>query len=199
MTIVLASNNAGKIAELKSLIPQGIEVVTMAEAGFVKSIEEPFNTFRENAYTKAMTVFEFTGLPTLSDDSGICVDALDGRPGVHSARYAGAHASDDENNQKLLRALGNLELRSAHYFASLCFIRPGGLHYFEGRCDGRIGQTPKGKLGFGYDPLFLPDGYDQSFAELSPEIKNRIGHRGKALQQFISFLHRHPEAFNSAR
>ncbi|MBS1629454.1 MAG: RdgB/HAM1 family non-canonical purine NTP pyrophosphatase [Bacteroidetes bacterium] len=198
MTIVLASNNAGKIAELKSLLPAGIKLITMTEAGYLKRIEEPFNSFRENAYAKAKALFEFTGLPTLSDDSGICVEALDGKPGVHSARYAGPEASDDANNQKLLRALGNYENRAAYYFAALCFIRPGGLHYFEGRCDGHIGRRPKGNRGFGYDPIFLPEGYEQSFAELSPEIKSRISHRAKALQQFISFLNRLPDSANSS-
>lgn len=194
MKLVLASNNKGKLAELQRWLPAGIELLTMADAAFAEKIEEPFDSFRENAFIKAKTVFDFCGLPTLSDDSGICADALGGQPGVHSARYAGEGASDGQNNRKLLDALAGSQDRGAHYVAVLCFINHEGVHYFEGRCEGRIRHTPAGEHGFGYDPLFVPEGYRETFAQLAPEVKGRISHRARALQQFLSFLKENPGA-----
>lgn len=194
MKLVLASNNKGKLAELQRWLPAGISALRLADIGFSQSIAEPFDTFRENAFIKAKTVFDFCGLPTLSDDSGICVDALGGAPGVQSALFAGEGASDEANNQKLLQSLGENPLRDAHYTAVLCFINDLGTRYFEGRCDGRIGQAPAGGLGFGYDPLFIPEGYSETFAQLAPEVKGSISHRARALQQFIAFLKEHSGA-----
>jgi len=183
MKLILASNNQGKIAEIKSLLP-GIAIFTMRDIGFEDAIEEPYDSFRENARIKAKTIHDFCGLPVLADDSGLCVDALDGRPGVFSARFAGPDATDAENNEKLLGALEGAESRKGHYVAMLCLIIRGEAHFFEGRCDGSIAAAPKGSLGFGYDPLFIPDGYDRTFGEIDPGIKSRISHRAKALEAF---------------
>ncbi len=188
MNLIIASNNKGKLAQLKAWLPYGIAAKSMAEAGFTEIIPEPFDTFHQNARIKAQSVFDFCRQPVLSDDSGICVNALDGAPGVYSALYAGEGASDAENNAKLLAALKGMESRKAHYLAVLCLITHEGTHYFEGRCDGTIAESPKGDGGFGYDPLFIPDGYDQSFAELPSEIKSRISHRAKALDALAAFL-----------
>jgi len=173
MELILASNNKGKIAEISALLP-GLGLRSMREAGYTKPIEEPFHTFRENALIKARTVYDFCSIPVLADDSGICVDALGGSPGVFSARYAGPDATDMANNDKLLQELQHVADRNAYYIAVLCLIVNGKAHYFEGRCDGRIAYEPKGSGGFGYDPLFIPDGYDRTFGEIDPDIKSRI-------------------------
>ena len=180
MELILASNNRGKIAEIGALLP-GLDLRTMQEIGYSAPIEEPYQTFRENAFTKADTIHRFCGAAVLSDDSGLCVDALGGAPGVLSARYAGADATDGGNNQKLLEALEGVSDRKAHYIAVLCLIIDGQAYYFEGRCDGTIAHAPKGTEGFGYDPLFIPDGYDRTFGEIDASVKSRISHRAKAL------------------
>ncbi len=158
----------------------------MREAGYTGIIEEPFDTFRENAFQKAKTLWDWGGMPVLADDSGICVDTLDGAPGVYSARYAGEGATDEANNEQLLRALAGSTDRAAHYYAVLCLILDGQPHYFEGRCDGRIAMAPSGGGGFGYDPLFIPDGYSLTFGALDAATKGRISHRAKALQALLA-------------
>jgi XTP/dITP diphosphohydrolase len=181
MQLILASNNPGKISEITALLP-GISLGTMREAGYTLPIVEPFDTFHRNALIKAQTVFDFCGLPVLADDSGLCTAALRGAPGVFSARYAGDGASDGDNNEKLLQELEAATDRRAWYIAVLCLITADGQHhYFEGRCDGRIADGPRGGGGFGYDPVFIPDGFDLTFGELPAEVKKRISHRAKAL------------------
>jgi XTP/dITP diphosphohydrolase len=190
MELVLASNNAGKIAEIQYLLREIATVRSMREIGFTDTIEEPYETFEENAYIKAQTVHKHCALPVLADDSGLCVDELDGAPGVFSARYSGEGATDDGNNTKLLGALSGCDLRQAHYVAVLCLILPhtGGIHYFEGKCFGHISYEPRGTGGFGYDPLFVPDGYMQTFGELPIGIKSEISHRAKAMKELLAFL-----------
>lgn len=185
MELLLASNNRGKIAEIQQLLPQ-FNVLGLRDIGYTKPIDEPFETFRENAWIKAKTLFEYWGKPVLSDDSGISVDALNGAPGVFSARYAGEGASDEDNNRKLLASLQGAQSRDAHYTAVLCLMLNGAAHYFEGICRGTIAHEPAGTGGFGYDPLFIPEGYSQTFGELGPEVKKKISHRAKALQQFLN-------------
>ncbi len=180
MHLVLASNNKKKIAEIVNLLP-GISIRTIREAGYLEEIPEPFETFRENALQKAKTIYDWCGLPSLADDSGLCVNALDGRPGVHSARYAGVHGHDTDNNTKLLRELEQASDRSAYYVAMLCLVFNGETHFFEGRCEGRIAHEPRGDGGFGYDPIFIPDGYRHTFGEIDAAIKEKISHRAKAL------------------
>jgi XTP/dITP diphosphohydrolase len=185
--IVLASSNKGKIKELAALLP-ALTLFSLKDIGFSESIPEPYFTFEENAQTKAQTVHRFSGKNTLADDSGICVTALDGAPGVFSARYAGDNASDLDNLEKLLSALEGQSDRSAYYKAVLCLVWNNQYYYFEGICKGHIATAPRGDKGFGYDPIFIPEGYDQTFGELDEAIKYRISHRAKAMAALKDFL-----------
>jgi XTP/dITP diphosphohydrolase len=186
MKLILASNNAGKIREIRRLLPQ-LEILSLRDIGYLDPIPEPFETFHENARIKAQTIHErFAEDWVLADDSGICVTALKGAPGVFSARFAGEQASDEMNNALLLSELTGIDDRSAWYFAVLCLISPeGAVHYFEGRCDGRIGTELMGEGGFGYDPLFIPAGHEQSFGQLPEQLKGQISHRARALQALV--------------
>jgi XTP/dITP diphosphohydrolase len=186
MRIVLASGNAGKVIELEQLLTgSDVELVAQTSLG-VDDADETGLTFVENALIKARHAARATGLPALADDSGICVDALNGAPGLYAARYAGTHGDSAANNAKLLRELDGVppERRSAYFIAVLVLLRhaddPAPL-IAEGRWHGRILEAPRGEGGFGYDPLFLPDGHDVSAAELEPARKNRLSHRGQAL------------------
>lgn len=185
--IVLASGNPGKLAELRELLADsGIELVPQRELGIADPAETG-TTFVENAIIKARNATRISGLPALADDSGICVDALDGAPGLDSAVYAGAHGADAANNAKLLRELEGVpaEQRSAHYTCVIVLLRDATDSdpiIAIGRWLGRILADPRGSHGFGYDPLFLPDdGNGLASAELDPAVKNRISHRGQAL------------------
>lgn len=184
--IVLASGNAGKIAEFADLLADsGLAVVGQKSLG-VEDAEETGLTFVENALIKARHASRMTGLPALADDSGICVDALDGAPGLYSARYAGMHGNERANREKLLRELASVadDARTAYFIAVLVLVRrmddPDPL-IAVGRWHGRILDAERGAGGFGYDPLFLPDGHALSAAELEPSLKNRLSHRGLAL------------------
>lgn len=188
--VVFASNNKGKIAELRVLLPEGYELVTLAEAGITEEIEEPYFTFHENAFAKAKYVYEKTGLTCFSEDSGLVVPALNGAPGVFSARYAGIHGDDKSNNIKLLDELSKVSglERSAYYTAIICWYDGVGPVYFEGKCEGSIANYERGENGFGYDPLFIPEGFEQTFGELPAEIKKGRSHRAKAVAQLVDFL-----------
>lgn len=186
--IVLATHNAGKLQEFSRMLePLGIQVVSSAEAGFTDEVEETGATFEENAYLKANAIYQQTHLPTLADDSGLTVDALDGRPGVYSARYAGEHATDQENNQKLIRELAGKSERTAYYECAICFINAhGDVCYTHGRCQGSIGLEPKGSGGFGYDPYFVVGA--KTMAEMSAQEKDAISHRGGALRAMLEVI-----------
>ena len=184
--IVLASSNPGKLAEFNQLFADvGLEVVAQGSLG-VADADETGLSFVENALLKARNAAAVTGLPALADDSGICVEHLRGAPGLYSARYSGAHGDAAANNAKLLRELHGLpgERRGAFFICVLALVRhaedPAPL-IAEGRWHGRVLDAPRGPGGFGYDPLFLPDGMAQSAAELEPAVKNRLSHRGQAL------------------
>jgi len=184
--LVLASGNAGKLAELRALLADdGIELVAQSELG-VDDIDETGLTFVENALLKARHAARITGLPALADDSGLCVDALGGAPGLYSARYAGAQGDAQANIAKLLQALADVpnERRDAHFHAVVVLLRhpedPQPI-IAEGRWPGRILHAPRGARGFGYDPVFLDPQHGASAAELDPALKNRISHRGRAL------------------
>jgi len=186
MRFVLASGNAGKVVELEQLLAgSGVELAAQTSLG-VSDADETGLTFVENALIKSRHAARITGLPALADDSGICVDALDGAPGLYAARYAGTHGDSAANNAKLLRELDGVpsDKRTAYFIAVLVVLRhaddPAPL-IAEGRWYGRILEAPRGEGGFGYDPLFLPDGYDVSAAELDVALKNRLSHRGQAL------------------
>lgn len=186
MRIVLASSNAGKVVELEQLLAgSGVEPLPQSTFG-VSDADETGLTFVENALIKARHASRATGLPALADDSGICVDALNGAPGLYAARYSGVHGDSPANNARLLRELDGvpMEKRSAYFIAVLVLLRhaddPAPL-IAEGRWHGRILEAPRGEGGFGYDPLFLPDGSDLGAAEIDPALKNRMSHRGQAL------------------
>jgi XTP/dITP diphosphohydrolase len=194
-SIVLASGNAGKKAEIEELLaPLGTRVITQVELGITEA-EEPYDSFLENALAKARHVCFATRLPALADDSGLCVDALGGAPGVHSARYAGEPRSDLRNNQKLLAEMSARDDRSAHYECVLVLMRgPGDAQPLvaSAQWGGSIAREPRGGGGFGYDPLFLPQGMTKTAAQLAPEEKNRISHRGQALAKLLELLKREP-------
>ncbi|MPS47392.1 RdgB/HAM1 family non-canonical purine NTP pyrophosphatase [Methylobacillus sp.] len=191
--LVIASGNQGKLKEIQALLaPLSIEVLPQSALN-VPEAEEPFVTFIENALAKARHASRHTGLPALADDSGICVNALQGAPGVHSARYAGEPKSDERNNQKLLQSLDGVHDRHAYYYCVMVLVRhaddPQPL-IAEGAWHGEILTAPRGSGGFGYDPLFLDAKTGQTAAELSAEIKNRISHRGHALAKLVQQLER---------
>lgn len=183
--IVLASNNKKKMEEMVELLsPMGVRVFAQKDLD-IPSIEEPFQTFLENSLTKARHASKCSGLPAIADDSGICADALNGAPGVHSARYSGEDATDEKNNQKLISELKGKVNRKAHYVCVITALRsfddPEPLVAI-GRCDGTVAETPIGTNGFGYDPYFIVDSIGKRAAELSMEEKNAISHRGKAMR-----------------
>ncbi|MBS7327318.1 MAG: RdgB/HAM1 family non-canonical purine NTP pyrophosphatase [Oxalobacter sp.] len=189
--IVLASGNKGKLREFRQMLePMGYEIHPQSEFS-VTEAEEPFGTFVENALAKARHVSRQTGLPAMADDSGICVDALGGQPGVHSARYAGDPKSDDRNNQKLIADLAGVENRAANYYCVLVYVRSADDPQpiiADGRWSGIVIDEPKGENGFGYDPYFLVPEFGKTAAELSPEEKNACSHRGKALKALMEKL-----------
>ena len=190
-SIVLASGNPGKKAEIEQLLaPFGTRVITQVELGITEA-EEPHETFLENALAKARHVCFATRLPALADDSGLCVDALGGAPGVHSARYAGEPRSDVRNNEKLLFDLKDKNNRSAHYVCVLVLVRgPGDTEPLVAQAEwhGEIAHAPRGTNGFGYDPYFIVPGLAKTAAELAPEEKNRISHRSQALATLLEML-----------
>ncbi len=193
MRIVAATQNAHKIREMEQITADfGMEILSQTEAGLPGlEIEENGSTFEENSAIKALTVCRLSGLPAIADDSGLSVDALNGAPGIYSARYAGKEADDRANNAKLLDALKDIpvELRTGRYVSVITLAYPDGrLLTARGECTGVLLCAPRGKGGFGYDPLFVPDGTALTFAEMSAELKNRISHRAKALARLREIL-----------
>lgn len=194
MRVLVATMNAGKVREYERLLADvpGLELATMAALPEKVEVVEDRDTFAGNALKKATEIAALAGLPCLADDSGLEVDALGGRPGVFSARYAGQGATDAQNNEKLLDELGNTEqqARTARFQCAIALVDADGreLAIVEGACAGRIGIAPKGSHGFGYDPLFVPDGYQQTMAELGPETKNEISHRARAAAKLVPLL-----------
>ena len=187
--LVLATRNVHKIEELQNLLADlGIEVCSALDFPELQEVDEDQPTLEGNALKKARYVHQVTGLPALSDDTGLEVDALDGAPGVYSARYAGENVTYQDNVLKLLHELDGQQNRAAQFRTVVALVREDAEFTFEGSVKGRILKEQKGSGGFGYDPVFQPDGYDQTFAELSPETKNEISHRGRAIQKFVDFL-----------
>jgi len=194
MTILLFTTNDHKRKEFETLLQQyepTLTIITPATLGLpLPHVEETGSTFAENAYIKALAMAYSTPYPILADDSGLSVKILDGHPGVRSARYAGENAPDSENRTLLIDNLKklNVEESPAHFTAALAFI--DGLRAFivEAECHGKVIIQEHGKNGFGYDPLFIPDGYEQTFADCEPSVKNRVSHRAKALQKLINEL-----------
>ena len=187
--LVLASRNKHKIEEMQVMLSKlGIEVLSALDFPELEEVDEDQPTLEGNALKKARYVREVTGIPALSDDTGLEVDALNGDPGVYSARYAGEGASYQDNVLKLLNELGDAEDRTARFRTVVALVTGKDEFTFEGKVEGVILSEQKGEGGFGYDPVFQPEGYDLTFAELDAEEKNRISHRGRAIKKFVDFL-----------
>jgi XTP/dITP diphosphohydrolase len=192
--LLIATRNKGKLKEIGRLLADtGIVIKGLDAYDNLPEVEEDGDSFAANARKKAITMAQLTGCITLADDSGLAVDVLGGRPGIHSARYAGDHASDADNNLKLLEEMASVpaDERRAAFHCVMALCTPAGeCRYFEGRLDGRILGQGRGDGGFGYDPLFLVPEYGKTLAELPLDIKNRISHRGQALKSVVDYLHR---------
>lgn len=188
-TIVFATNNANKLAEVRAILGDEYDIRSLDDIGCRADIPETGSSFKENALQKAQFVKKYYGFDCFADDSGLEVEALGGAPGIHSARYASEQGHDSAaNNAKLLRELEGKTDRKADFKTVIAFIEGDTTHFFEGRVDGEILEEPRGDGGFGYDPLFVPEGYEQTFAEMSQETKNSISHRGRAVWKFVEFL-----------
>ena len=198
MKFVLASHNPGKLKEMQAVLGAvGVEVVLQSELGISVDVEENGTTFAENARLKANAVCKASGLPAIADDSGLCVDALDGAPGVYTARYGGEGLDDAGRYHLLLENLKGAENRSAHFQTAISCVFPDGRELTaHGRCDGVIAKAPAGSDGFGYDPVFFLPTLGKTFAQLTAEEKNAISHRGQALRAFAGVLN---DYFSSAQ
>ena len=190
MKLIIASNNAHKIGEIKKIISGKFdEILSLREAGIDHETVEDGNTFMENARKKAREISEISGFAALADDSGICAHALDGAPGIYSARFAGEHGNDSANNELLLEKLADKDDRTAHYTAAIALVFPDGKEVLsEGYMYGSIINEYRGTGGFGYDPLFVPDGEIRTVAEMTAEEKNAISHRANALKGLLEKL-----------
>lgn len=188
MKLIFATNNQHKVDEIRSVIENELEIITLKEAGINIDIPEPYDTLEENASVKARTIFEITGLNCFSEDTGLEVTALNGEPGVKSARYAGEGRSFDKNIEKLLINLADKPDRSARFRAVISLLIEGEETLFEGICEGQIIDEKRGEMGFGYDPVFIPAGTDKTFAEMRMEEKSLYSHRGKATEKLVAFL-----------
>lgn len=188
MQLVFASNNKNKIKEIQQLVPEHITVLSLEDIGCDVDIPETADTIEGNAILKADYITQHYGYPCFADDSGLEIDALNGEPGVYSARYAGAQRSDEDNINKVLTQLENKSNRKANFKTVIALNMNGEQHLFTGIINGTIITEKKGTNGFGYDPIFIAEGYSQTFAELTLEEKSSISHRGKAVKQLITFL-----------
>lgn len=192
MKLCFASDNAKKLEEIRAKMQgSGIELISAAEAGISEEIPETGDTLPHNALEKARYVFDKTGLYCFADDTGLEVDCLNGAPGVFSARYAGPERSAEKNMEKLLREMENCENRRARFITVIALIHPSGTYFFEGKVEGEITRERAGDAGFGYDPVFRPEGHMVTFAQMSPEMKNTMSHRAKAVEQLVDFLRSH--------
>lgn len=188
-TLVFATNNAHKLAEVRNILGEDYDIRSLEDVGCRTDIPETGATFSDNALMKAQFVKKYYGFDCFADDSGLEVEALDGAPGVKSARYASETGHDDKaNNQKLLKELEGCDNRHADFKTVIALIMGDSVHFFEGQVDGKIMTEEHGTNGFGYDPLFMPDGYDKTFAEMSSEEKNKISHRGRAVAKLADFI-----------
>lgn len=193
MKLIFATHNRHKLEEVQAVLGPGFTLVTPDEAGVHAEIPEEQPTLEGNAFQKADFLYQRTGQDCFADDTGLEVEALGGAPGVYSARYAGEHVFYEDNNRLLLKNLEGVTDRRARFRTVIALILGGKRYQFEGVVEGRIATEPRGDQGFGYDPLFIPDGYTTSFAQMSAEAKNAISHRGRAVEQLATFLkERHP-------
>jgi XTP/dITP diphosphohydrolase len=188
MKLVFATHNQNKLKEIQALVPDHIQLVSLEDIGCTEAILETADTLQGNAKLKADYVTKNYSLPCFADDTGLLVDALNGEPGVYTARYAGVESSADANVKKLLKNLLDKKNRAAHFSTYIALNLAGETLFFEGSAQGLITDKKKGENGFGYDPIFKPAGYDLTFAELPLETKNKISHRGKAFAKLIAYL-----------
>lgn len=186
--LIFATQNPHKAREIESLLNDSYEIQTLSDLKFTEDIPETSNTFKGNAELKAQFVFERWQADTFADDSGLEVEALQGAPGVYSARYAGYPVNDQANVQKLLKAMDGKTNRKARFVTVLCLIYQGKLHFFEGSVSGTLTLSIRGNNGFGYDPVFIPDGFQETFAQMTAEQKNSLSHRARALHKMADFL-----------
>ncbi len=186
--IIFATNNKHKLEEVQQILAGSFEVLGLNEIGFAGDIPETGKTLEENASIKSKFVFKKFGMNCFSDDTGLEIEALNGRPGVYSARYAGEDGNAENNIAKILSELRGIENRKARFRTVVSLILDGKEHFFEGIANGQIIDEKRGGVGFGYDPVFVPDGYNHTFAEMSSELKNTISHRKKAMDKLVSFL-----------
>lgn len=190
--LVFATHNAHKVDEVRAILPASVELVGPAALGCHDEIPETGNTLRDNALQKVQYIHDRFGVDCFADDTGLEVEALDGAPGVYSARYAGEPADFAKNRAKLLAALTGISNRRAQFRTVVSLILNGKTYFFEGIVTGRIIAEERGVGGFGYDSVFVPDGYDKTFAELPAAVKNSISHRARAMEQLNNFLAQHP-------
>jgi XTP/dITP diphosphohydrolase len=185
--LLFATNNQHKLREIREIMGADFRILSLHDVNLDIDIPETQETIEGNAVQKARFIYEKTGIDCFADDTGLEIDALDGRPGVYSARYAGEGCSFDDNIEKILQELSGKENRKAHFRSVICLILNGKEYLFEGRVDGVITTDRQGADGFGYDPVFLPDGYRQTFAEMPPYLKNGISHRGRAVEKMVKW------------
>ena len=190
MKLVFATNNPNKLSEIRSLVPAGIEILSLKDIHCNEQLPETNPTLQENALQKAQYVNTHYSFNCFADDTGLEIDALGGAPGVYSARYAGEDCKAEDNMRKVLEKLKNESERTAKFRTVMVLIVDGEVTFFEGECKGKITKTKSGAEGFGYDPIFMPNGYDITFAEMSQVEKGAISHRGKAVERLVSFFHR---------
>lgn len=188
--LIFATNNKHKLGEVREMLDGKVEIVSLEEAGLSGEIPETADTLQGNALQKAQWVWERTHQDCFADDTGLEVDALGGAPGVYSARYAGEHCTFDDNVNKLLKALDGESNRKAQFRTVICLIEDGEPRYFEGKVEGQILTERYGNEGFGYDPIFMPDRFAVSFAEMPLEVKNMISHRGLAVKRLTEYLNK---------
>lgn len=192
MQICFASHNENKVKEMNAIMPDGITIIGLKDLGITEDIEETGNTLEENSKIKASYIFDKHKMPVFADDSGLLVTALDGEPGVYSARFAGPERNDNKNMDLLLDKLIHHSDRSAEFQTVITYIeQDGSMKQFKGIIEGQITPSKRGENGFGYDPIFLPLGQNKTFAELPNQVKNKISHRAKAVQKLLEHLHQH--------
>ncbi len=189
-TLIFATSNYNKIIEANKLLNSqtSYNIISKKDAGIMDEIPETGKTIEENAIQKANYIYENYKLDCFAEDTGLIIDALNGEPGIYSGRYAGEEKNDKKNIKKVLTNLKNKSNRKAGFKTVIALIMNGELHIFEGIVEGKIINTPRGETGFGYDPIFVPEGFDKTFAELGTDIKNQISHRAKAMKKLVDFL-----------
>ena len=187
-TLIFATNNRNKVAEIQSLVGANFTIIPLKEAGIEIDIPEPHDQLEANAQEKAVTIFNLTHQNCFSEDTGLEIDALDGAPGVKSARFAGENSNAHANIDLVLSKMAGIENRTAQFRTVICLIWENQTYYFEGICKGQILSNMQGENGFGYDPIFVPDGASKSFANMTMEEKNTFSHRKKAVTQLFDFL-----------